>query len=61
MDVPYSIVVEDHEYEQYARYINEDKILILPEKYLKNYDACTTTRAKVMDLEQQEISAGKTL
>ena len=46
MNMPYSIVVEDHEYEQYARYINEDKILILPEKYLKNYDACTTDQGK---------------
>ena len=42
MNMPYSIVVEDDEYEQYARYINEDKILILPEKYIKDYDSCTT-------------------
>ena len=46
MNMPYSIVVEDHEYEQYARVINEDKILILPEKYIKNYDACTTDQGK---------------
>ena len=46
MSMPYSIVVEDHEYEQYARVINKDKILILPEKYLKNYDACTTDQGK---------------
>ena len=46
MSMPYSIVVEDHEYEQYARVINEDKILILPEKYIRNYDACTTDQGK---------------
>ena len=40
--MPYSIVVEDHEYEQYARVIDENKILILPEKYIRDYDSCTT-------------------
>ena len=46
MNMPYSIVVEDHEYEQYARYINKDRILILPEKYIKDYDSCTTDHGK---------------
>ena len=43
MNMPYSIVVEDYEYEQYARFIDKDKILILPKKYIENYDSCTST------------------
>jgi hypothetical protein len=44
MNMPYSIVVEEQEYDTYASVINEDKILILPKKYIKNYDACTTNQ-----------------
>ena len=40
--MPYSIVVEDYEYEQYARFIDKGKILILPKKYIEEYDSCTT-------------------
>ena len=46
MNVPYSIVIEENEYYQYESVINKNKILILPEKYLKNYDACTTDQGK---------------
>lgn len=46
MNVPYSIVVEEQEYDTYASVINKDKILILPKKYIKNYDACTTDQGK---------------
>jgi len=42
MNMPYSIVVEDYEYEQYARFIDKDKILILPKRYIEDYDSCTT-------------------
>jgi hypothetical protein len=36
--MPYLIVVEASEYEEYAKVINEAKILILPQKYLRDYD-----------------------
>jgi len=42
MNMPYSIVIEEQEYDQYAGVIDKDKILILPEKYIKDYDSCTT-------------------
>jgi len=38
MNVPYSIVIEEQEYDQYAAVINPKKILILPKKYLEEYD-----------------------
>jgi hypothetical protein len=38
MGVPYKIVVEEHEYSDYASVINPEKILILPKEYLENYD-----------------------
>jgi len=46
MNMPYSIVVEDYEYEQYARFIDKDKILILPKRYIEDYDSCTTDQGK---------------
>ena len=38
MGVPYYIVVEKHEYQNYASVIDEKKILILPIEYQENYD-----------------------
>jgi len=38
MNVPYYIVVEANEFEEYANMIDSDKILILPQKYLDEYD-----------------------
>tara|TARA_R110000751_G_scaffold160757_1_gene266410 strand:+ start:354 stop:1232 length:879 start_codon:yes stop_codon:yes gene_type:complete len=38
MKVPYFIVIEKQEYDDYAAVINPKKILILPEKYQKEYD-----------------------
>jgi hypothetical protein len=40
MKVPYHIVVEEQEYDNYAKVIDPSKILILPEHYLENYDTC---------------------
>ena len=40
MQVPYYIVVEKQEYEQYASVIDSEKILILPAEYLEQYDTC---------------------
>ena len=40
MKVPYSIVVERGEYQQYAEVIDPSKILILPASYLSCYDTC---------------------
>ena len=42
MAMPYSIVVEKQEYDKYASVIDKDKILILPEQYIRDYDSCTT-------------------
>tara|TARA_B100001778_G_scaffold114709_1_gene94059 strand:- start:2476 stop:3378 length:903 start_codon:yes stop_codon:yes gene_type:complete len=38
MNVPYHIIVEASEYEEYAKVIDKDKILITPEKYNTEYD-----------------------
>jgi hypothetical protein len=40
MDVPYYIVVEAHQYNEYASVIDKNKILILPQEFLDNYDTC---------------------
>lgn len=42
MKVPYRIVVEAQELGQYSSVINPDKILVLPEAYLDQYDTCDT-------------------
>ena len=38
LDIPYKIVVEKSEYENYCKYIDKEKVLILPQKYLDEYD-----------------------
>ena len=40
MEVPYRIVIEEQEYDEYAKVIDPSKILILPVKYLEEYDTC---------------------
>ena len=40
MNVPYYIVVEEQEFDQYASVISEDKILILDKQYQRDYDTC---------------------
>lgn len=40
MDVPYRIIVEEHEREKYAEVIDDRKILTLPQRYLDDYDTC---------------------
>jgi hypothetical protein len=40
INVPYYIVVEAHERDEYAAVIDPAKVLVLPEKYLKDYDTC---------------------
>lgn len=40
MGVPYHIVIEEDEYSNYSRYIDESKILVLPQKYLDEYHTC---------------------
>jgi hypothetical protein len=42
MKVPYFIVIEEQEYEQYAEVIDPAKILILPQEYLDSYDTMDT-------------------
>lgn len=38
MNVNYYVIVEKDEYDDYKKIIDEDKLLILPQKYKKNYD-----------------------
>lgn len=38
MNVDYKIIVEQHEYNEYANHIDKNKILILPQSYLDEYD-----------------------
>ena len=40
MKVPYFIVIEESQYLEYANVIDPNKILILPQKYLDEYDTC---------------------
>jgi len=40
MQVDYTIVVEEQEYEEYAKYIDRKKILILDKKFQDDYDTC---------------------
>jgi hypothetical protein len=40
MKVPYHIVIEEQEYAEYSKVIDPAKILILPVKYLEEYDTC---------------------
>ena len=38
MGVPFHLIVEKDEYEQYCKYVDSKKILITPEKYNQEYD-----------------------
>ena len=38
LKVPYHMVVEQSEYEQYCKLVGEDKVLILPQHYKDDYD-----------------------
>jgi hypothetical protein len=38
MGVPYKIIVELQEYSKYREYVPDDKLLILPKRYLERYD-----------------------
>ena len=40
MQVPYFIVIEEQEYDNYASVIAPEKILILDKQYLRDYDTC---------------------
>ena len=40
LGLPYWIIVEDQEYDNYADVIHPDKILVLPQQYLDDYDTC---------------------
>lgn len=45
MGVPYKIIVEESEHEQYCRVIDPAKVLILPNEYLESYDTCDSLGA----------------
>lgn len=40
MGVPYRVVVEQQEYDQYAAVIDPARLLVLPQSYLDSYDTC---------------------
>lgn len=40
MKVPYKIIVEEQEYNNYVDVIDKSKVLILPKKYLEEYNTC---------------------
>ena len=40
MNVPYHLVVEEHERELYVKEVGEEKVLVLPERYLEEYETC---------------------
>ena len=41
MGVPYHMVVEEEQYEEYAKVVDKQKLLVLPKKYLDEYDPFT--------------------
>lgn len=49
--VPYKIVIEKQEYEQYARYVDKDKIIVLPHQN----KGLTVTRNWIWDYAQNEL------
>lgn len=40
MNIKYFVIVEEHEYSNYVKEIGEEKILVLPKKYLDEYVTC---------------------
>jgi len=38
MKIPYRMIVEESQYDDYAKYMDKENLLILPEKYKKEYD-----------------------
>lgn len=40
MNVPYHIVVEEHERELYAQTVGAEKVLVLPREFLDKYETC---------------------
>lgn len=38
INIPFYVIVEEHDYDKYAKHINRDSLLILPPKYLSEYD-----------------------
>lgn len=40
INVPYKIIIEKEQYDEYVKVINSDNILVLPQDYLDKYDTC---------------------
>lgn len=55
MNVPYYIVVEEQEYDNYANVIDKNKILILDKKYQIEYDTFYDT---IYDISDKSVGAG---
>ncbi len=46
MGVPFKVIVEAHELENYAEVLGRENLLVLPQKYLDNYDTCDDEHGK---------------
>jgi len=46
MGVPYRVIVEKQELSEYAKVIGRDKLLMLPNRYLDQYDTCDDVQNK---------------
>lgn len=46
MKVPYYFVVEEFEFDKYARHADKDRVLILDQKYLDAYETCDDLKAE---------------
>ena len=44
LKIPYYIVIEKQEYSHYASVIDANKILVLPQHFLDDYDTCDEYR-----------------
>ncbi len=39
--LPYRVIVEDQEHDEYAAQLGEDRLIVLPHSYKQEYDVCT--------------------
>jgi hypothetical protein len=46
MNVPYYMVIDEDQYDQYASVIDPNKILIMPKKYTQDYNTCDDATQK---------------
>ena len=47
MLVPYTVVVEEQEYDEYAKYLRKDNLLILDKRFQEQYQVCDNLKDKL--------------